>query len=60
MNQTPFYGESGGQVGDTGEMRREGVRVTRQRHRRKRPATCSLTWSQVEQGTIKVGDPAVA
>src|SRR5690349_4487735 len=28
MNQTPFYGESGGQVGDTGEMRRESVRLT--------------------------------
>ena len=27
LNQTPFYGESGGQVGDTGEMRREGVRL---------------------------------
>src|SRR5690348_8229717 len=27
MNQTPFYGESGGQVGDTGSMRREGVRI---------------------------------
>ena len=28
MNQTPFYAESGGQVGDTGEMRRDGVRLT--------------------------------
>ncbi len=27
MNQTPFYGESGGQVGDTGIMRGEGARV---------------------------------
>jgi alanyl-tRNA synthetase len=27
LNQTPFYGESGGQVGDTGIMQGEGVRV---------------------------------
>ncbi len=27
LNQTPFYGESGGQVGDTGLMTGEGVRV---------------------------------
>jgi alanyl-tRNA synthetase len=27
LDQTPFYGESGGQVGDTGEMTGEGVRL---------------------------------
>ncbi|MGC1682874.1 MAG: alanine--tRNA ligase [Pseudolabrys sp.] len=56
MNQTPFYGESGGQIGDTGEMRREGVRVTVS-DTQKKAGDLFAHMVTVEQGTIKVGDP---
>ena len=56
MNQTPFYGESGGQVGDTGEMRREGVRLTVS-DTQKKAGDLFAHVVKVEQGTIKVGDP---
>jgi alanyl-tRNA synthetase len=56
VNQTPFYGESGGQVGDTGEMRREGVRLAVTDTQKK----AGDLWAhavRVEQGAVKVGDP---
>src|SRR4029079_8483961 len=56
MNQTPFYGESGGQVGDTGEMRREGVRVIVS-DTQKKAGDLFTHVVKVEQGSIKVGDP---
>jgi alanyl-tRNA synthetase len=56
MNQTPFYGESGGQVGDTGEMRREGVRLTVS-ETQKKAADLFAHVVKVEQGSVKVGDP---
>ncbi len=56
MNQTPFYGESGGQVGDTGEMRREGVKVT-VTDTQKHAGALFAHFVKVEQGSIKVGDP---
>ena len=56
MNQTPFYGESGGQVGDTGEMRRDGVRVT-VTDTQKKGGDLWVHLVKVEQGTVKVGDP---
>jgi alanyl-tRNA synthetase len=56
VNQTPFYGESGGQVGDTGEMRREGVRVTVS-DTQKKAGDLFAHIVKVEQGTVKVGDP---
>jgi alanyl-tRNA synthetase len=59
MNQTPFYAESGGQVGDTGEMRREGVRL-RVSDTQKKAGDLFAHLAKVEQGTVKVGDPLLA
>jgi alanyl-tRNA synthetase len=54
VNQTPFYGESGGQVGDTGVMRADGVRfaVT---DTQKEAGDLFVHHGKVEQGTLKVG-----
>src|SRR3569623_522464 len=56
VNQTPFYGESGGQVGATGEMRREGVRLT-VTAAQKEAGDLFAHVVKVEQGSVKVGDP---
>ncbi len=56
MNQTPFYGESGGQVGDTGELRREGVRLA-VTDTQKKAGDLFAHLVKVEQGAVKVGDP---
>src|SRR5690242_1265073 len=55
MNQTPFYGESGGQVGDTGAMRREGVRLA-VADTQKRAGDLLAHFVKVEQGSVKVGE----
>jgi alanyl-tRNA synthetase len=56
MNQTPFYGESGGQVGDTGEMRREGVRLA-VADTQKKAGDLFVHMVKVDEGAVKVGDP---
>jgi alanyl-tRNA synthetase len=56
MNQTPFYGESGGQLGDTGEMRREGVKLA-VTDTQKKAVDVFAHVVKVEQGAVKVGDP---
>jgi alanyl-tRNA synthetase len=56
VNQTPFYGESGGQVGDTGEMRRDGVRLT-VTDTQKKAGDLFAHLVTVNEGTVKVGDP---
>ncbi|HKS65142.1 MAG TPA: alanine--tRNA ligase [Xanthobacteraceae bacterium] len=54
LNQTPFYGESGGQVGDTGAMTADGVRAT-VTDTQKRAGDVFAHAVTVEQGTLKVG-----
>ena len=56
LNQTPFYAESGGQVGDTGAMTGEGVRFTVTDTQR-RAGDLYVHLGKVEQGTLKVGTP---
>jgi alanyl-tRNA synthetase len=54
LNQTPFYAESGGQIGDTGTMSADGVRfaVT---DTQKRAGDLFVHFGTVEQGTLKTG-----
>jgi alanyl-tRNA synthetase len=54
LNQTPFYAESGGQVGDTGVMSADGVRL-RVTDTQKRAGDLFVHSVTVEQGTLKAG-----
>jgi alanyl-tRNA synthetase len=54
LNQTPFYAESGGQVGDTGAMTGEGVRAN-VTDTQKRAGDVFAHAVTVEQGTLKAG-----
>jgi alanyl-tRNA synthetase len=54
LNQTPFYAESGGQVGDTGVLSGEGVRF-RVTDTQKRAGDLFVHLGTVEQGTLKPG-----
>lgn len=58
LNQTPFYGESGGQVGDTGAMTGEGVRF-RVTDTQKKAGDVFVHLGTVEEGTLRVGAPLV-
>jgi alanyl-tRNA synthetase len=56
VNQTPFYGESGGQVGDSGVITTQHARVT-VIDTQKKLGALFVHEGQVEEGEIKVGDP---
>ncbi|MSU91435.1 alanine--tRNA ligase [Rhodobacteraceae bacterium 2CG4] len=56
LNQTPFYAESGGQVGDAGELRTEDARVRITDTRK--TAGVFRHIGEVVEGTLKPGEPA--
>ncbi|MBO9098571.1 MULTISPECIES: alanine--tRNA ligase [unclassified Rhizobium] len=58
VNQTPFYAESGGQMGDTGVIAGEGVKLTVS-DTQKRGDGLFAHVATVATGTIEVGDPVV-
>jgi alanyl-tRNA synthetase len=55
LNQTPFYAESGGQVGDTGVLTGEGGIRCRVTETQKKAGDLFVHTGMVEQGTLKVG-----
>ncbi len=56
LNQTPFYAEAGGQVGDTGMIRTESgvARVTDTR----KAAGVFIHFAEITEGVIRTGDAA--
>jgi alanyl-tRNA synthetase len=54
LNQTPFYGESGGQVGDTGLLTGDGIRF-RVTDTQKKAGDLFVHIGTVEEGTLKPG-----
>ena len=59
LNQTPYYGESGGQMGDTGTIEKQGttLRVT---DTQKALGELHLHIAHVESGSLSVGDEVSA
>jgi alanyl-tRNA synthetase len=58
LDRTPFYAESGGQVGDAGELAEQGVRF-RVRDTQKLAGQFHGHIGRVEAGTLKAGDHIV-
>ncbi len=56
INQTPFYGESGGQVGDTGHMTFSDSLVIRIDDTKKEAGDVIVHHGVVEKGSVKIGD----
>jgi alanyl-tRNA synthetase len=60
LNQTPFYGESGGQVGDTGMISGPDGLVIAITDTQKKLGDLIVHYGLVKAGTAKLGTPVVA
>lgn len=58
LNQTPFYAESGGQIGDRGYISGDGVVVRVEDV--KKESDFFVHFGRIERGTIRVGDTVTA
>ena len=56
VNQTPFYGESGGQVGDSGRMAAPGGAVLAVTDTQKKLGDLHVHAARLEEGALAVGD----
>ncbi|MCC7017061.1 MAG: alanine--tRNA ligase [Rhodospirillales bacterium] len=56
VNQTPFYGESGGQIGDTGRIKTSAGAEAAVTDTQKKAGDVHVHFAGVEKGTLKVGD----
>jgi alanyl-tRNA synthetase len=60
LNQTPFYAESGGQVGDTGLMTGADSLRVRITDTQKKLGDLFVHIGKVEAGTLRLGEPVLA
>ncbi|QLE57391.1 alanine--tRNA ligase [Nostoc sp. TCL26-01] len=58
LNQTPFYAESGGQIGDRGYISGDGVLVRVEDV--KKESDFFVHFGRIERGTLRVGDQVTA
>jgi alanyl-tRNA synthetase len=58
LDKTPFYAESGGQIGDRGYLSGDGIVVTI--HDVKKESDFFVHFGRIERGTIRMGDTVMA